>query len=188
MALAPTSTPTGKTVRQKLAALDPTQAANFRSYVNAASAPAPVQSGAIPAFVLPGSAESEYLIGQQNANETYNEGLATNEFQREQLDQSYAPQFRDLALQYGRLRESMPGSYMARGMLGRNNGIWRRGLSDYATDRLNSTNDLEMKRAQGMSSVDFANSQLARRRALELANLGMRHAANLGSAAAGSVR
>lgn len=188
MALPPTSTPTGKSVRQRLEALNPSQAAAFRQYVAGATQPAPQATGGsgLPAFVLPGAAESQYLIGRENVNEDYSQQLAQNAFDRSQASAAYAPQFRDLALNFNRQREAMPGSYIARGVYGQS-GIWNQGLQNYATDRLNAVGDLNLARSQSMARYDFNKTQLARRRALALANLAMQHSANLGTAATASV-
>lgn len=177
----------GSTVAQRLNALSPAKAQAFRRYVaGATAAPAAAPAAAGPdRFVLPGSAEAEFGAQRSAVNEDYIQGLAENNFARDQVGIGYGDQFRDAATNYQRIRATFNDQYVNRGISG--SGIANAGLQELTSDRLRQIGDLRKARATEYGTLDLRRSQLERQRALAIANLRMKHQATLSDAAGRSI-
>lgn len=89
----------------------------------------------------------------------YQQNLAKLDFSQGNADQDYATARGNLVRQFDQMREKLPYSYNARGLM--NSGVYSQGLQDYGDQRLRSFGEFEQKRQQQQAGYGLQKQQFA---------------------------
>jgi hypothetical protein len=125
--------------------------------------------------------DTYFRQGKRRVKDTYLLGLNQNQYQRDTVRNAYGRQRGDLVQQYAQLRDRIPGSFAARGML--NSGMQEKAWRDFKDQRQNAYANLAGQRDDQLSGLTLARNQLASTRAGTLDDLEEQRTARLAAVA-----
>lgn len=168
---------------QRLAGMNPAQKAQFGQWLAGQSRNQALASVNTPtgATSLGGMQQAGYNAQANRAQETYQSAINDNQFKQGQLQNSYIPQFRDMATRQGLERTAQPDQFIARGALG--GGLDIRNLTQLLTNQGRQHTDLVNAEAGGLSALKNARNQIEQNRASALASIQANRQAALGALA-----
>lgn len=102
---------------------------------------------------LPPSQLQQYRQQRSQAGTQLLQQRAQNQYNRELQDLSFQNQGRKFATQWGRMREQLPMQYLQRGIF--NSGIYQGALQEYAQDRLQAYQDLNLAHLLAQQGLTF---------------------------------
>ena len=120
-----------------------------------------------PKNVLNPEDYNDFRSAKWRIDDTWANGMAQNQYQKEIAGNQYNRSLADLTRQYAQMRERLPGQYAQRGLL--NSGIYQSALARFGTERQAATANLAGAYNDTYRGYVMAGTQLEdqRRRATE---------------------
>lgn len=97
---------------------------------------------------------AEWNNQRREVSDVYGDANAQNDFDRSQALAQQSYETADLAKQWNRQREALPGQYAHRGLL--NSGIYGEALQHYGEDRTSASSALALKYQQTLGNIGLA--------------------------------
>lgn len=123
-----------------------------------------------------------FASSRRRVNDTYNLGLAQNNYQQSVLGNQFARSLGDTTRQFSRMREKMPWAAARRGLM--NSGIWNKQLADFGVDKNAAIANLTGQMNDQKFGLQLAQNQLGQIRGSALLDLNDQEAARRAAIAA----
>jgi hypothetical protein len=127
--------------------------------------------------ILTPQQELAYSQQHQAANQSYNAGVAQNQFNTGQATAAYHQNLADLTTQLRKMRQSINPTFNARGML--RSGLFHRALSEDAASQLSQLAKLNLGQQTNLGNEGIQNQLLAAQMAQQQAQINAQRMAAL---------
>ena len=133
-----------------------------------------------PYGVLTADDFTNFQVQRQRVNDTFNLGVAQNQYQRDSLQQQYDQGLAGLKRRYAQGFRSLSSPWSRRGLL--NSGLYQRGIKDYEDSYNQQLRDAAETFNQSLAGIDLSNQQLKSVKDASISEIDLRDAARRATA------